>query len=82
MRIAIGNLISPSSKLEDTLNHLLNGELSHSSGIPPTVTYSPELKKHMIVDGNHRILQMAINGDTHIQCEINIHQKRIGIDID
>lgn len=71
--IKAGNLITYEDKYIDTVKEISKNELSHSYGYPCTVTWCPDLRKHFIMDGNHRAIEKLKNGYTKIPCEINAH---------
>lgn len=69
--IPFNKLISYVWKLQETEDEINRGELSHSKYVPVTVSYVPDLKKYLLMDGNHRALELKSEGHKSIQGIIN-----------
>jgi hypothetical protein len=69
----INKLIALDWKIKEVSDEIKRGELSYSKNEPSLVSYVPHLKKYLILDGHHRILEQKHDGKKSILARISKH---------
>jgi len=69
----LGKLIAYDWKIKQVAEEIQRGELSYSKNEPALVSYVPELKKYLILDGHHRILEQKHEGKKRILARISFY---------
>lgn len=77
LNITAGKLILMTWKGEETANDIKEGKLSYSKNMPLLVSYFPDQRKYLIMDGHHRAMQLMKDGQTEFCCQIAEHQPKI-----
>ena len=79
--LPVSRLLGKKWKVEEVIAELKRGELSFSKEVPITVTLVPHLRKYLVVDGHHRIIEKAQEGsllpDRSINCVIYDYMKKV-----
>jgi hypothetical protein len=67
----ISKLIAYDWKINEVVDEIKKGELSYSKNEPSLLSYVPHLKKYLILDGHHRILEQKHDGKKNIMARIS-----------
>lgn len=76
LNLTAGRLIMKGWKAEETAQDIKEGKLSYSKNMPILVSYCPEEKKYLIMDGHHRAMELFNAGQSVFCCQISEHQPK------
>lgn len=63
-------------KAYETKEDIKKGELSYSKYLPILVSYFPDERKYLILDGHHRAIELLKEGNNTFNCLIAEHQPK------
>lgn len=76
IEIPLSKLISFEWKINETVQEIKEGKLSYSKEEPIMVSYIPDLKKYLLMDGHHRVLEKKAEGIKKVKAIINKYQPK------
>lgn len=71
-----GRLIVLEWKANEVKQNIEAGKLSYSKSSPLLVSYFPDEKKYLIMDGHHRAMQLIKEGAKELRCLVSEHQPK------
>lgn len=71
LNIPAGKIVMQDWKKIETIEDINNDKKSYSKSLPALVSYMPDEKKYIILDGHHRIIEMFMEGIKIFCCEIS-----------
>jgi hypothetical protein len=77
LNLVPGKLIMMDWKAKQTKENIDNGNKSFSKNIPLLVSYYPDAKKYLIMDGHHRGMELVMEGSKKLLCVLAEHQPKI-----
>jgi len=76
LNITPGRLVAQIWKAEETRQDIKDGKLSYSKNLPLLVSYIPDQRKYLILDGHHRAIELITDGAKELCCLISEHQPK------
>jgi len=74
LRVPLSKLYTPDWKLQQTINEVRRGLVSHATGQPIIVSKLETPRgAYFVMDGNHRVLEAIERGETKISAVVNPH---------
>jgi hypothetical protein len=77
LNITPGRLIMMDWKAKETAKDIKEGRKSFSKSEPLLVSYFPDEKKYLIMDGHHRAMELLSEGHKEFTCIVAEHQPKI-----
>lgn len=77
LNLTAGRLIMMQWKAEEVKSNIKNNLLSYSKNMPLLVSYFPDERKYIIMDGHHRAMELFAEGNKQFCCLIAEHQPKI-----
>jgi len=77
LNLTAGEIIAMDWKISEVKTNIANGKKSHSKNLPPLVSYFPDERKYLIMDGHHRTIENFSEGVKEIRCLVSEHQPKI-----
>lgn len=77
LNLTAGRLIMMEWKAKETAKDIEENRKSFAKSMPLLVSYFPDEKKYLIMDGHHRAMELMAEGQKEFCCLIAEHQPKI-----